>query len=106
MAISVCLVPDEGVGQVGRSLERLLEEVPFHGNHQVNPDEVQGHRGLGHGDLQQRLVPCRSGAEVTELHVGTGELDLLMKNLEGKCMVDLLRQTRPGRQAVCKPALP
>lgn len=79
--------------------------MPLYSNHQVNPDEVQGHCGLCHGDLQQRLVPCSSRAEITELHIGTRELNFFMKNLEGKHMVDLPHQTHPGRWAVCKPAL-
>lgn len=71
--------------------------MPLYSHHQVHPDEVQGHCGLGHGDLQQRLVPRGSGAEVTELHIGTGQLEFFVKNLEGKHVVDLLRPTHPCR---------
>lgn len=55
--------------------------MSFHGHHQVDLDEVQGHGGLGHGDLQKRLVACGPGAQVAELHIGTRELNFLMKNL-------------------------
>lgn len=55
--------------------------MSLHGHHQVDLDEVQGHGGLGHGDLQQRLVACGPGAQVAELHIGTGELNFLMKDL-------------------------
>lgn len=98
LAICICLVPDEGIGQVGRSLEWLLEEMPFDSHHQVNPDEVQGHCGLGHGDLQQWLVPCSSGAQIAKFHTGTRELDFFMKNLERQHVADIhLKHTCAGK---------
>ena len=90
LPVRIRLVPDEGVGQVGRGLEGLLEEVALHSYHQVDLDEVQGHRGLGHSDLQQRLVARGPGAQVAKLHVGARELDFFVENLEIQC-----RETLP-----------
>lgn len=63
----------------------------------MNLDKVQGHCGLGHGDLQQRLIACGSGAQIAKLHVGTRELNFFMKNLESKHMVDMLHPMNSGQ---------
>lgn len=71
--------------------------MPLYSDHQVNLDKVQGHRGLGHGDLQQRLIACGPGAQVAKLHIGTRELNFFMKNLERRNVVDVLQLVNSGQ---------
>lgn len=84
LAVGVGLVPDVGVGQVGRGVEPLLEEVALHRHHQVNLEQPHRHHRRGHGDLEQRAVALSPGAEVAELQAGARNLDLLVQHLQDK----------------------
>lgn len=43
-------------------MEPLLEEVAFHGHHEVDLEQAHGHHGRGHGHLEQGAVALRPGA--------------------------------------------
>lgn len=82
LAISICLIPYECVGQIGWGVEPLLKEMTLHSHHQVHLDQAKWHHCLGHGDLQQRAVACRSWAQVTQFQIGTWYLNQFVKNLK------------------------
>lgn len=62
LPICIGLIPDVGVGQVGRCVEPLLEEVALHCDHQVNLQQAHGHHRWSHGHLEQGAVTLRPGA--------------------------------------------
>lgn len=81
LPVGVCLVPDVRVGQIGRGVEPLLEEVALHRHHQVDLEQPHGHHSGRHGHLEQGAVTLRPGAEVAQLQAGAGHLDLLVQHL-------------------------
>lgn len=52
LAVDVCLIPDEIIGQVWSSCKPLSEEAPLDGHHEVDFHEVEGDGGVGHADPQ------------------------------------------------------
>jgi len=84
LIICVCLIPDERVGQVWWGREPLLEESPDHSYHQMDLHEVKRYGGLGHGDLQNGLVPCRSGTQVGKLQICPWNCGFFMQDLRLK----------------------
>lgn len=82
LTIRICLIPYEGVGQVGWGMEPLLKEVTFNSHHQMHFDQAEGYHCLGHGDLQQRAVACCTWTQVAELQIGAWYLNQFMKDLK------------------------
>lgn len=95
LTVSVRLVPDEGVGQVGLGGEPFLEKATHHRHHQVNLakqhwgqktgqsvtrvcplrghiphlHQVERYRRLRHGHFEDGFIPRSSRAQVDQVQV-------------------------------------
>lgn len=81
LIVGVCFIPDEGVGEVGESRERLLELTAHDGHHQVHLHQAKGQTVLGQEHLEDGLVASCPGAQVDQVEVAAWYGYLLMKDL-------------------------
>ncbi len=82
LAVDICLVPDKVVGEVGCSWEPLPEEPSLDGRHEMHLHQAERDGWVGQGDAQERLIPRRSAAQVTQTHICTWDPHFLLEGLE------------------------
>lgn len=81
LIVGVCLIPDEGVGEVGEGRKRLLKLTAHDGHHQMDLHQAKREPVLGQKHLQDGLVASRPGAQVDQVQVTAWYGHLLMKHL-------------------------
>lgn len=82
LIVGVCLIPDEGVGEVGEGRERLLELTAHDGHHQVHLHQAEGQTVLGQEHLEDGLVASCPGAQVDQVEVAAWYGHLLVEHLQ------------------------
>lgn len=69
LIICICFIPYKSIGQVWWGRKPLLKESSYYSYHKMNLHQIKWYDGLGHGDLENWLISCSSGAQVGKFQI-------------------------------------